>query len=153
LKYSTQIRHEFVEYIPSQLEEGVIYISIPFATAAHKCGCGCGKEVVTPLSPTDWKITFDGVSVSLHPSIGNWDFECESHYFIQNSRVKWAGKMSRQEIEMGRKFDRVAKQQYYQNPDKPITPQQNAALLKAVNASDAAKKIGFWRQIKNWLNN
>jgi len=46
------VTHEFVEHLPHELEEGRIYVSILFATAAHKCCCGCGNEVVTPLSPT-----------------------------------------------------------------------------------------------------
>ncbi len=33
--------------------ERTLYISIPYVTAAHKCPCGCGEEIVTPLSPTD----------------------------------------------------------------------------------------------------
>jgi hypothetical protein len=34
-----------------------LYVSIEFATAAHSCACGCGREVVTPPGPTDWRIT------------------------------------------------------------------------------------------------
>src|SRR5205807_234586 len=64
----TALAHEFVEYMPDQLKDGVLYVSIPFATGAHKCCCGCGQEVVTPLSPTDWKLIFDGRSISLDPS-------------------------------------------------------------------------------------
>ena len=54
------VRHEFVEAIPDQLQEGVLYISIPYATALHRCLCGCGAEIVTPLSPTDWELSYDG---------------------------------------------------------------------------------------------
>ncbi|MBK7970270.1 MAG: hypothetical protein IPK08_15745 [Bacteroidetes bacterium] len=66
------IQHKFVEFIPDVIEGGVLYISIEYCTAIHKCACGCGNEVVTPLSPTDWEITFNGKTVSLDPSIGNW---------------------------------------------------------------------------------
>ena len=59
--------HEFVEFIPEELKEGVLYISINYATASHLCCCGCGNRVVTPITPDDWKLIFDGVSVSLHP--------------------------------------------------------------------------------------
>jgi hypothetical protein len=90
------IQHKFVEFIPEALEEGILYISLEYATALHKCACGCGREVVTPLSPKDWKMIFDGKSVSLYPSIGNWQFPCRSHYWIENSQVvdanKWAFK-------------------------------------------------------------
>ena len=44
-----QIRPESVEFIPEHIEEGVLYISELYRTAVHKCCCGCGQEVVTPL--------------------------------------------------------------------------------------------------------
>lgn len=90
--------HSFVEYIPQNLEDGVLYISTKYATAVHKCCCGCGSEVVTPLSPKDWYLVFDGRSVSLYPSIGNWSLACRSHYWIKNSEVVWARKWSDKEI-------------------------------------------------------
>ena len=77
------LTHEFVEYIPRELKDGVVYVSIPFATVIHKCCCGCGQQVVTPLSPSQWTLSFDGKSISLHPSIGNWNFPCKSHYWIK----------------------------------------------------------------------
>ena len=86
------IQHQFVEYIPEHIQEGILYISMPFATAVHKCVCGCAKEVVTPLSPKDWQLTFDGKTVTLAPSIGNWKFKCRSHYWIKKSHVKFEKK-------------------------------------------------------------
>lgn len=83
MKTSFQIRHEFVEFIPKARWAGVLYVSIPYATAVHDCFCGCGTKVVTPISPVGWQLTFDGESVSLSPSVGNWSFVCRSHYFIQ----------------------------------------------------------------------
>ncbi len=103
------LSHEFVEFIPEQLQEGVLYVSMTYATAAHRCFCGCGREVVTPLSPTDWKMVFNGEAVSLWPSIGNWSFPCRSHYVIENNRVHWCGEMSQSAIEAGRARDRVLK--------------------------------------------
>jgi hypothetical protein len=99
------IQHRFVEYIPDELEEGVLYISIEYCTAVHKCACGCGNEVVTPLTPTDWEITFNGKTVSLYPSIGNWSFECKSHYFITNNKIRYARRWSELKIAQGRKED------------------------------------------------
>ncbi len=84
---------EFVEFAPPELTEGVLYISMAYASAVHKCCCGCGEKVVTPFTPRDWKLTFDGDSVSLYPSIGNWSFKCRSHYWIENSTVKWADQL------------------------------------------------------------
>lgn len=81
--------HRFVEHIPDCLEEGVIYISIDFCTAIHLCACGCKKEVVTPISPDGWALTFNGKSISLFPSIGNWSFPCQSHYWIKQGDIVW----------------------------------------------------------------
>jgi len=80
---------------------------------AHKCCCGCGQEVVTPLSPTYWKLTFDGRSISLDPSIGNWSFPCKSHYWIRSGKVRWAGMWTHEQIEAGREADRTAKEKYF----------------------------------------
>jgi hypothetical protein len=74
----TQLRPEFLDEIPKTLDEGVIYISIPYTTAVHLCCCGCGTKVVTPIRPHRWRFTFDGENVSLSPSIGNWSFACQS---------------------------------------------------------------------------
>jgi hypothetical protein len=87
MKREMVLTHEFVEYIPNNLKDGTIYVSFAFATVAHKCCCGCGNEVITPLSPTDWKLIFDGKSISLEPSIGNWNFACRSHYWIIRNKV------------------------------------------------------------------
>jgi len=94
--------HEFVRNIPDVLSEGFVYVSTEFATAVHLCCCGCGCEVVTPLSPEDWSVVFDGTSVSLHPSIGNGNYACESHYWIRRGHVVWAKDWSRENIEPAR---------------------------------------------------
>lgn len=103
----------FVEFVPDVLEEGFLYVSMSYAVAAHRCACGCGLEVVTPLSPTDWKLQFDGENVSLDPSIGNWSFPCRSHYFIRLGRINWAASMSEDMIQRGRQKDRASKQLHY----------------------------------------
>ena len=107
------IRPEFVEFIPERVEEGILYISIPYATATHKCACGCGEIVVTPIRPTDWRLTWNGEEVTLNPSIGNWSLPCRSHYWIFENRIIWAGKWKTSEIEAGRSKDRQAKIAYY----------------------------------------
>jgi hypothetical protein len=88
----------------------VLYTSIPYATALHRCLCGCGAEIVTPLSPTDWELSFNGESVSLSPSIGNWSYPCQSHYWIRRNRVHWARRMSAEQIARVRAQDRREKQ-------------------------------------------
>jgi len=84
----------FLRTAPDELRANTIYISTDHAVAMHLCCCGCGTEVVTPLSPSDWKLIFDGESVSLYPSIGNFNFKCQSHYWIRNNRVLWVGRWS-----------------------------------------------------------
>lgn len=98
MKAST-IRPEFVEFIPKLLEPGVLYVSEKYRTASHLCACGCGEKVVTPLSPADWQLSMDGGKVSLHPSIGNWNYACKSHYWIRRNGIAWAGSMSKGQIE------------------------------------------------------
>lgn len=112
----TGLRHEFVEFIPDELASNTIYISIAFTTVAHRCCCGCGNEVVTPLSPTDWRLTFDGETVSLYPSIGNWSFPCQSHYWIIRNSIRWAENWSEERIAAGRAKDAVVKTRKYGNP-------------------------------------
>lgn len=113
MKAPTNLTHEFIESFPDKLEQGKLYVSVEFATAAHLCVCGCGHEVITPLSPADWQLLFDGESISLRPSIGNWSFDCQSHYWIEKNKVRWAPQWTRQEIESGRSNDRRALNEYY----------------------------------------
>jgi len=113
LKRETALQHEFVEHIPDYLHDGVLYVSIPYAIVAHKCCCGCGNEVITPLSPTDWRLLFNGESISLDPSIGNWSFPCKSHYWITENKARWAPRWSQKKIDTGRALERSAKQRHY----------------------------------------
>lgn len=89
----------FVDFIPTHLEDGVLYISQEYKTAIHKCCCGCGQEVVTPLSAAQWQISVTKDKVSLNPSIGNWNFECKSHYWIKQNRVFWSYAFTEREIQ------------------------------------------------------
>ncbi|MES2772924.1 MAG: DUF6527 family protein [Bacteroidota bacterium] len=112
------IKHKFVEFIPMEIEEGTIYISVEYRTAVHLCACGCGNKVVTPLSPTDWEIAFDGMAISLSPSIGNWSFDCKSHYWISKSRIRLARRWSVSEIADNRNTDKVKKNKYFKKRKK-----------------------------------
>ena len=86
------LRPGFVDVVPDAdlMEHDVLYVSMTYATAIHKCACGCGRETVTPLSPDEWSLTYNGETISLSPSIGNWAMECRSHYWIQANRIVWA---------------------------------------------------------------
>ena len=106
------LQHKFIELVPDVLEEGVLYISIEYCSAIHLCVCGCGNEVVTPLSPKGWKLTFDGKSISLSPSIGNWNFDCKSHYWITNNKIRIARRWEDWEIELARKNGSKKKQNF-----------------------------------------
>jgi Family of unknown function (DUF6527) len=108
-----QLEHRFVDDIPEPLDGGVLYVSIRYATAVHLCCCGCGREVVTPLSPAQWRVTFDGETASLHPSIGNWNLACRSHYVIRNGRVFEAGQWSDEEVAFGQARDKRARATLY----------------------------------------
>lgn len=101
---TTSIVPEFVMSFPEQLEPGRLYVSARFSSAAHLCGCGCGHEVITPLSPSQWVLTFDG-TVSLRPSIGNWALPCQSHYVIDHGTIRWARAFTRDEIQRNRESD------------------------------------------------
>src|SRR5574340_906760 len=103
----------FVEFIPEEVDEGILYISTTYATAIHKCACGCGERVVTPIRPTDWILIWNGETVTMKPSIGNWSLQCQSHYLIIENEIIWAGKWSPAEIKSGRARDKKAKSRYF----------------------------------------
>lgn len=97
------IEHRFVDIIPDELEHGVLYISTAYATAMHKCACGCGQRVVTPIRPAGWTLLWDGRSATLDPSIGNWSLPCRSHYFVRQGRIVWARQGRKTERRAGEK--------------------------------------------------
>ena len=90
------MKHVFVDTIPQEAKDGVLYISLKYGTAIHKCPCGCGNEIVTPFDEIcGWILSYNGKTVSLSPSIGNWDLPCKSHYWIKNDNIIWANKKQR----------------------------------------------------------
>lgn len=111
------MQHEFVEYIPDEVSEGTLYVSMQFGTAVHKCCCGCGQEVVTPITPTDWQLSFNGESITLSPSIGNWNFECRSHYFIRNNEIMWCSTWTKQQVSAGKFQDMMRKEKHFEQPE------------------------------------
>ena len=149
MKRDIVLRHKFVESLPDALEERTLYVCMEFATVAHKCCCGCEREVVTPLGPTNWKLIYDGRTVSLYPSIGNWSFPCRSHYWIRGNRAQWAPSWSDEQVRVGRMHDRLTKHGYLDvstdgqagdlknEPPKPETEVQSV-------------KLGAWRTIVKW---
>jgi hypothetical protein len=87
------LRPEFVEFIPNQKENGVLYISKEYEVAVHLCACGCGEQVVTPLNlereSTGWNYEENDGKVTLSPSIGNFAGQnpYHAHYFIIANRI------------------------------------------------------------------
>jgi hypothetical protein len=149
MKRGVVLKHEFVGYIPDELEQGTLYISIRFATASHLCCCGCANKVVTPIRPTDWKLIFDGKTVSLHPSIGNWSFPCQSHYWIRNNRIEWAPKWSRQQIEHGRFRDSFVKEDYFGAVN---TTADKVTKHDSDNIERSSPTRSFWQTVKKWFS-
>ena len=77
-------------YIPEELEEGKIYVSQKYNVVIHNCACGCGWKTITPVNTAHgWGLFIDQNRVTLHPSIGNMQYPCKSHYFIKNGEVQW----------------------------------------------------------------
>jgi Family of unknown function (DUF6527) len=144
MKYR-RLQHRFVQYIPKELQPGVLYISIEFATAAHSCCCGCGEEVVTPFTPHDWHMTFDGETVSLWPSIGNWDYPCQSHYIVRRNRVIEARPWTDDEIAAGRRKDKAAKAEFYELHVGPNEGQSSVAAMADLKSNP------LFSRIKNWF--
>jgi hypothetical protein len=148
MRKTVLLTHKFVEFIPRELEANTIYVSIPYATAIHNCCCGCGNRVVTPISPADWKLIFDGRSISLEPSIGNWSFPCQSHYWITNNNVVWARRWSKNEISAARGISAHAADAHFgpssTNVNKPARKTDQVGKEKEV-------KGGFKKRIKKWF--
>jgi hypothetical protein len=147
MKPPKALTHEFVEFIPDMIEEGKLYVSIEYATTVHKCCCGCGKEVVTPLSPTDWKLMFDGKTVSLDPSIGNWSFPCRSHYWVRNNRALWAEDWSQSRIDAARAYDGRAKGNYFAGNEQPGDV---VGAARSPEQPATAQKAAWWKKLWPW---
>lgn len=137
-----QLDYRVVELMPASIDEGILYISLEYRTVVHRCCCGCGEKVVTPIGPTDWSVTFHGDSVSLSPSVGNWALPCSSHYFVRAGEVVWAGRWSQQRIDAGRRDDLADKERRYGDVSG-VTSQSAGATSHGV----ATKRWWqFWRK-------
>ena len=101
----------FVESFPTPMEPGVLYVSATYSTAGHICPCGCGREVVTKLSPARWRVIFDG-KVSLKPSVAATGLPCNSHYYITRGAVDWHRELDEQQASAARAADRSAVEEH-----------------------------------------
>lgn len=142
------VQHKFVEFMPDIIEDGVLYISLNYGTIIHNCACGCGNEVNTPLSPTAWKMIYNGESVSLKPSIGNWSFNCKSHYWITNNKIKWSVKWDDETIREVRNHEDYEREEYYKKV-KTESLQEKEKESVFVNSEQENKswlqRLVFWK--------
>ncbi|WP_425122937.1 DUF6527 family protein [Burkholderia gladioli] len=126
-----------------------------YGTAVHSCCCGCGEQVVTPFSPTDWKMTYDGESISLTPSVGNWYSGCRSHYIVRQGRVIEAESWSQAQIEAEHRRDVAAKASFYSDKVAVDDAQASTPGNPAVSVSERERPSqsagGFWSSVAAWL--
>lgn len=116
----SHVSPEFVDSFPQPMSPGVLYVSMMFNSCGHLCCCGCGNEVITPLSPAQWRITYHGRDVSLADSIGNWTLPCKSHYWIQSGHIKWSRQFTETEIKRNQRNDQADLQTLDTTPSAPI---------------------------------
>lgn len=87
---TNKFKVEIVDKIPSNLKDGILYVCISCNVIVHRCACGCGERTVTPIDKKyGWKMIYDGQSITLRPSIGNFSIPCQSHYYITENKVEW----------------------------------------------------------------
>jgi hypothetical protein len=123
-----RFRLELVEFMPSKLQPGVLYVSQKYQTAAHLCACGCGEKIRTQLGPLGWEFTDEKRGPTLYPSIGNWQKPCRSHYFVRGGAVIWSGDMTETEVLRGRKAEMRRRDAYFRK-----------------------QKPGWWAGLMSWL--
>jgi hypothetical protein len=136
----------FVEEIPRTLEAGKLYVSIAYDTVTHLCCCGCANEVVTPLHPTRWSLTYDGDTVSLHPSVGSWGLPCRSHYLIKRNRVVWASRWSEDKIGAGRARDAHALDEYFSARGLHKEPDDDREVARVRKGRSRLRRL--WRSLR-----
>jgi len=120
-----------VRYMPSHLDQGILYVSQKFGAAAHLCACGCGTIVRTPLDR--WSLTETRTGPSLVPSIGNWQEPCQSHYFITHGEVRWADRWTPEQVLVGQHHEQKRILAHY--------------------AAREQRRVGAIRRFLQWLKN
>jgi Family of unknown function (DUF6527) len=119
-----------VRFAPDVLTPGTLYVSEEFDTAIHLCACGCGSKVVTPLGSTEWSFKESKNGPTLYPSIGNWQLNCKSHYWIKNGSIRWAAQWSQDQIEDGIKQEHERRVAYY----RQMSARKSGLLLQIWNS-------------------
>lgn len=145
MKRAIFLKPVFVDHIPEELVDGHLYISIQFGSILHRCCCGCGIEVVTPLSPTQWRMIYDGQTVSLEPSIGNWNFPCRSHYWVRRNLIEWASAWSQAEVDSAQRSERDELKEYFESRDAT-----GAASIE-ISSTPASSSAGWVGRLTEWV--
>lgn len=135
---------EFVEFIPSSLDYGKLYISMTYSTTVHLCACGCGNKVVLPLSPAEWQLFYDGDGLDISPSVGNGEFPCRSHYWIRGNEIRWSTPLTKKQIAASRRKDATALSDYFSGKECDQDTTQRPAAAKDETRS-------FVQRFRDWL--
>lgn len=122
----TRLGLELVEDMPDEILSGILYVSDEYEIACHRCACGCGRLVYTPLGTTEWRFFNNNGKPSLKPSIGNWALPCRSHYWVSKGRVVWAGDWTDEQVRIGR--DAEAERRNDHHDEKSVSQQQRGVL-------------------------
>lgn len=102
-----------VQFMPKELESGVLYFAEQYGAAAHLCACGCGSKIRTPIGPTEWSIENGAAGVSLSPSVGNWQRPCKSHYWISDGEIEWSVPWTDAQVVAGRDRENARRASYF----------------------------------------
>jgi len=130
-----QLEPRFVETMPNTIDPGILYVSLDYGSMIHGCACGCGGEVVLPLTPLDWSLRYDGETISVWPSVGSWSLPCRSHYIIDKGQIRWAGAWTDKQIAAGRALDRERKQSRAASATKPSQEADSTVSESIVRAA------------------
>jgi hypothetical protein len=126
-----------VEFLPSDLEEDILYVSKKYKVAGHLCPCGCRSKIITPLGPTEWKYKERKGLPTLYPSIGNWQLPCRSHYWISDGEVHWSYQWTQNQIDAGADSEKERRKDYFERIDqKKNRPSILASLWNWIKGED-----------------
>lgn len=132
-----RVRPSFVKFIPDVLADGVLYISGEYKVVTHRCCCGCGERVDTPLSPSGWVLSFNGDTVSLWPSIAGG--RCNSHYVIRGGKIQWVAPLTRSQAMIALDRD-VAAANFLSGPTRDAD----------ADGKGRARTEPWWRRLLAW---
>ncbi|WP_418225310.1 DUF6527 family protein [Burkholderia pseudomallei] len=100
-------------------------------------------------------MTYDGESISLTPSVGNWYSGCRSHDIVRQGRVIEAESWSQAQIEAEHRRDVAAKASFYSDKvavdDAQASTPGNPAVSVAERERPSQGAGGFWSAVAAWL--